>query len=102
MPCRGRNGTCLKKKIVRSELKGCLRLPTFTILTSNFTHKLLLPIVSNNSLSTSPVGKGLGLRPVGSGEVAAKSRGIGGRTLLLWDNVEWAVGECDLGEEDPS
>jgi hypothetical protein len=66
------------------------------ILISNLTLRLVFPIVSNTSLSTSPVGNGLGLRAEGRGDAGvAKSLGIGGRTLVLFDedSVECVTGE---------
>jgi hypothetical protein len=46
----------------------------------------------NNSLPTSLAGNGL-VRPGDGAVVTAKSLGIGGRVLLLFDNVDWAIGE---------
>lgn len=59
---------------------------TFTMFISNRTARVLALIVSNISLSTSPVGNGAGVG--GAGDVArgvldAKSRGIGGSILDL-------------------
>jgi hypothetical protein len=43
-----------------SIIEGSNHIPlTLTMLTSNLTPRVLLPMVSNNSLSTSPVGNGL-------------------------------------------
>lgn len=65
------------------------------MLISNRTDRVLLPIDSKTSLSTSPVGIGAGGvgdkgRAVEVGDVATKSRGIGGRILAL-------VGDCERG-----
>jgi len=65
MPCKGNHGT-------------------FTMFISNRTARVFALIVSKTSLSTSPVGNGVG----GAGDVArgvldAKSRGIGGSIFVL-------------------
>jgi len=55
-------------------------------LISKRTLRVLFPMVSNTSRSTSPVGMGLGLLAVsGDGALAPKSRGIGGSTFVLGD-----------------
>lgn len=75
------------------DTRGLRRL-TFTMLISNRTESVLAPIESKTSLSTSPVGNGVG----GAGEVArgagedAKSLGIGGRCLDF-------AGDAEEGEE---
>jgi len=63
------------------------------MLISKRTLRLLLPMLSNNSRSISPVGIGLGLLG-GTGDVVLppKSRGIGGKTLPLF---------AITGEKDP-
>ena len=82
MPCKGNQGTCEKvNRVFWSQGYGRL---TFTMFISNRTARVFALIVSNMSLSTSPVGKGVG----GAGDVArgafvAKSRGIGGSIFDL-------------------
>lgn len=58
---------------------------TLTTLISNRTLSVLFPMLSKTSLSTWPVGNGLGLRAEGNGEgtLPPKSRGIGGSTLAF-------------------
>jgi hypothetical protein len=75
-----------------------------TILISNLTLNEFFAIVSNTSLPTSPEGKGLGL--LGGTipalalalvpavvPVTAKSLGMGGRTLLLFETGEYDRGD---------
>jgi hypothetical protein len=81
----------LGSRVSLSILRGTILL-TLTTLTSNLTPIVLLPMLAKKSLSTSAVGNGL-VSPGDSDVDTAKSLGIGGRFLLLFDNVECAVGE---------
>jgi hypothetical protein len=85
MPCKGNQGT-LQDGSVLCILRVGGEDFTFTMFISNRTARVLALIVSNISLSTSPVGNGVG--GGGAGEVArgvldAKSRGIGGSIFAL-------------------